>query len=141
MIEYLDASALVKRYVEEAGSEHAATWLGHRPCATSRWTQIEILSAVARRCREGSIAPDEREAIAAALEADLSGLFVVEVTPEVIATAKPLLMRHALRSGDAIQLASAQLLGQRTGDRMCFRCFDLRLSAAARAEGMDVVAS
>jgi len=140
MTGYLDASALVKRYVDEEGSEHVAGWLD-RPSATSRWTQVEILSAVARRWREGFLTDEDRDGIAGALADDLTGLYVVEVTADVIAIARRLLARHALRAGDAVQLASAQLIWQRTGDPVRFCSFDVRLNAAAAAEGLTVATS
>lgn len=138
MITYFDASALAKRYVDEEGSELVEAWLAAPIPATSRWTHVEILSAVSRRCREGFLTPQERNQVAAALADDLASFLVVELTPDVIAVADGLLVRHALRAGDSIQLASALVLRHRTGQSIAFHGFDLRLGAAAVREGLLV---
>jgi hypothetical protein len=44
--------------------------------------------------------------------------------------------RHALRGFDLIHLASALTLRERLGEDFLFACFDDRLLAAARAEGL-----
>jgi predicted nucleic acid-binding protein len=138
VITYFDASALAKRYVDEVGSAAVDDWMRTRPCATSRWSQVEVLSAISRRRREGILSAAERDRAATALADDLAGVYVVELTIEVVAAADALLARHALRAGDAIQLASAFVLRQRSGDMVRFLAFDQRLGTAAAAEGLDV---
>jgi predicted nucleic acid-binding protein len=56
----------------------------------------------------------------------------------VSADAQSLLLRHALRSGDAVQLASCLYLQRETGERVPFAAFDERLNDAARAEGLTL---
>ena len=63
----------------------------------------------------------------------------VELTAELTADAQMLLIRHSLRSGDAVQLASCLYLQRETGEQMSFAAFDDRLAAAARAEGLTLV--
>ena len=57
---YLDASALVKRYVDEAGSDWLR-WLvdpvRDSTVFISQMTIIEVISAFARRIRDGSLTP------------------------------------------------------------------------------------
>lgn len=138
MIAYFDASALAKRYVDETASDLVEGWLTRPVVATSRWTHVEILSALSRRCREGMLSPLQRNQTAAALAEDLAGFVVVELTSELIAGADGILARHALRAGDSIQLASALVLRQRTGHPVTFHGFDARLNAAAIQEGLVV---
>lgn len=138
MIAYFDASALARPYVDEEGSELVEAWLAAPMSATSRWTHVEILSAVSRRYREGFLTPEQRNQIAAAVTDDLASFLVVELTPDVIAVADGLLARHALRAGDSIQLASALVLWQRTRQAVAFYGFDMRLGAAAVQEGLVV---
>ena len=64
----------------------------------------------------------------------------MELTAELTTDAQGLLLRHALRSGDAIQLASCLYLRRETGEQMSFAAFDDRLTSAARAEGLTVIA-
>ena len=58
---------------------------------------------------------------------------------EVTTRARILLGRHPLRTGDAIQLPSAQYFQQMlTSALELFLAFDERLVEAARAEGLEV---
>jgi hypothetical protein len=50
-----------------------------------------------------------------------------------------LLIRHSLRSGDAVQLASCLYLQRETGEQMSFAAFDDRLATAARDEGLTLI--
>lgn len=99
---------------------------------------IEIASALARREREGAFTTAERDRAVRRLNADLAAYILVELTPELSADAQALLLRHALRSGDAIQLASCLYLQRETGQRLSFAAFDERLNNAARAEGLTL---
>jgi hypothetical protein len=74
------------------------------------------------------------------LNADLAAWILVELTAELTTDAQVLLIRHALRSGDAAQLASCLYLQRETGERISFAAFDDRLNSAARAEGLTVIA-
>ena len=64
----------------------------------------------------------------------------MEVTAELTTDAQPLLIRHALRAGDAVQLASCLYLRRETGEQLSFAAFDDRLTSAARAEGLTLIA-
>lgn len=138
MIAYFDASALAKRYIAEDGSEQVGSWLQAPIIATSRWTHVEVLSAISRRCREGSMTLEQRNRVATALNEDLVSFTVVDLTANIIAIADSLLARHALRAGDSVQLASALFLKQRTGETVRFHAFDVHLNVAATHEGLDV---
>jgi hypothetical protein len=100
---------------------------------------IEIASALARREREGAFTLAERDRAIKRLNADLAACILVELTPELGAEAQVLLLRHALRSGDAIQLASSLYLQRKIGERVLFAASDERLNIAARAEGLTLI--
>ena len=74
------------------------------------------------------------------LNADLAAWILVEVTAELTTDAQALLVRHTLRAGDAVQLASCLYLRRETGEQMSFAAFDDRLTSAARAEGLTLIA-
>jgi hypothetical protein len=124
--------------VREEDSSRVARWLAAGPAATARLSAVEIASALARRCREGAFSPAERDRALAALEADLPGLRVVELSTPVTLEAQALLIRHPLRADDAIQLASALLLRRELREPVTFAAYDDRLKAAARVEGLAV---
>jgi predicted nucleic acid-binding protein len=107
--------------------------------ATSRLSEVEIVSALARRTRAGDVAPADAQRAIAALSADLAALHIVELLPEVTAQAGGLLQRHPLRTADAIQLASCWYLVEQLGEPVPFVAFDHRLRAAARAEHLRVL--
>ena len=107
--------------------------------ATSRLSAIEVASALARREREGAFTATERDRALKRLNADLAAWILVELTAELTADAQILLIRHSLRSGDAVQLASCLYLQGETRERISFAAFDDRLTRAARAEGLTVI--
>jgi predicted nucleic acid-binding protein len=107
--------------------------------ATSRLSEVEVTSAIIRRGREGVFDVRERDRALQALVADFAALHVVEILPEIVMKARGVLLRHALRAGDAIQLASGLFLQQELGEAIEFVAFDERLRAAARSEGLNLL--
>lgn len=136
---YFDASALAKRYVREKGSVKVRRLLSSDLAATSRYSAVEIASALARRAREGALTNDDRDRALAALQEDMTAMLAVELTTEVVIRAQALLQRHHLRAGDAVQLASCLQLQEALDDRIALVAFDERLLAAARKERVTVV--
>lgn len=105
----------------------------------SRFSEIEVASAIERRCREGAFPPSERDRAIDVLRRDLRSLLIVELTAEVVSSAMGLMARHPLRAGDAIQLGSCLELRQRLKYPITFVAFDQRLLQAARSEGLEAV--
>jgi uncharacterized protein len=133
---YFDASALVKRYVREEASDRIRRLLVSDTPATSRLSEVEVASALERRAREGAFSPAERDRALAAVASDFPALVVVEITPQITARARALLHRHALRAGDAVQIASCLFLQEQLGEPVTIVAFDDRLLTAARQEGL-----
>ena len=92
---------------------------------------------MARRYREGDLGESARDAILSQVRDDLDAFNLVEVTADVVSTARNLLVRRALRSNDAIQLASCLVLQKQITSRVLFLAFDHRLTDAARSEGLE----
>ena len=136
---YFDASALAKRYVRETGSQVVRRLLAEGVAATSRLSEVEVASAIARRAREGALSAEQRDRLLAALTDDVPAMAVVELTSDVAAEARSLLRKHALRAGDSIQLASGLYLQRQLARPVRFVVYDERLATAARAEGLRVV--
>jgi predicted nucleic acid-binding protein len=122
--------------VSEPGSERIDSLLRDGIAAAARLSEVEVASALSRRCREGAFPPAERDRVLAALGRDFATLFLVELGPEVVTRAAALLTRHALRAADGIQLASCMELRDRLQTPCLFVCCDDRLLAAARWEGL-----
>lgn len=104
--------------------------------AASRLSEVEIASALARRCREGSLTTAGRDRALAELRHDFTALTVVEATAEIVGHTYALLSRYPLRAGDALQLASCLRLRDAIEGGVAFLAFDDRLTRAARAEGL-----
>jgi hypothetical protein len=139
LIRYFDASALVKRYVRERGSDRVGRLLSEERPATSRLTIVEIASAFSRRCRAGDLSAVERDGLIVAVREDARRMLIVELTGRVEERAADLLTRHPLRAGDAVQLGSAVVLSERSGVRVSFVAFDDRLNGAAEHERLPLL--
>jgi predicted nucleic acid-binding protein len=136
---YFDASALVKRYVREVGTTTVRRLVASGPIVTSRLSEIEVASGIARRTREGALTVKQRDRLLSAFERDLPAVDVVELIPEIATEARRLLLRHPLRAGDAVQLASCLYLQRQLAQVLPFVVFDHRLALAADGEGLVVV--
>lgn len=135
---YFDASALVKRYVRERGTAKVRRLLTSGVPVTSRLSAVEIASALARRAREGAFSDAARDRAITAFNTDLASMLVVELTADIVARAQALVRRHALRAGDAIQLASCLYIQEELGDETSLVAFDDRLANAASFEGLTI---
>ena len=141
---FLDSSALVKRYVPETGSAWIRA-LSAQETGNSlfiaRITWVEVLSALARREREGSLTPTDRTLILQRLRSDLNNQYqVIELDSTLAETAGQLVGQYPLRAYDAVQLASVLLLQPTFATTqftsLIFLTADDRLSAVASALGL-----
>ncbi|MEM7581735.1 MAG: type II toxin-antitoxin system VapC family toxin [Acidobacteriota bacterium] len=138
---FFDASALVKRYIGEVGSDWVRQRLTLGINSVARLTATEVASALARRTREGSLTPQQRNQIVERLREDFERLHVVELTERVTLRSWGLLARHPLRASDALQLASCLELAEQLSYPVTFAAFDQRLSEAAVSEGLKLAES
>jgi predicted nucleic acid-binding protein len=140
VILYLDASALVKLYVEEPGSAAVTARLDRAEAvATVRVTYAEARAALARHRREGGLTVRSLRRVVRQLDAEWGTYNVVEVSDPVVRRAGALAERHALRGYDAVQLAAALDLRDAGAD-LEFACFDGRLARAAARERLPLAA-
>jgi predicted nucleic acid-binding protein len=129
---YVDSSALLKRYVEEADSETAESLLRSDPSLlTARHSIAEVRRNLARLLGERDAA-----AARAAFMEDLAVLSIVELDAVTCEMAAAIAELTRVRTLDALHLAAAQRVG---GPAVPFLTFDLRQAQAARALGLTVV--
>jgi predicted nucleic acid-binding protein len=138
---FLDSSSLVKRYVVESGTPwvQSITSPGaNNRLIITRITWVEVLSALARRQREGSLSADDVNRVVQTLRYDLDIQYqIVELDRALAELAGELVRRHVLRAYDAIQLAAAlRVQAALTSTRVSFVTADNRLTASAQAEGL-----
>jgi predicted nucleic acid-binding protein len=137
---YLDSSALAKLYVPEPESEALESFLrGRRDLLISELAITEVLSAVARRRREGMLTVIQSCEIRDAIltDADSGSFQRLDMTPVVHREAERLLFQIesvALRTLDALHVAVA-LLGSATH----VATYDARMRAAALLAGLKTV--
>lgn len=136
---YFDTSAVVKRYVREEGGARARALLRRYRFVSSAVAPVEAVSALCRRRAAGELADAHLAAVIARMRADRAYWELVEVSPLVLARAEELVERTALRSLDAIHMASALLFQAAGGARLPFVTADVRQREAAGALALDVV--
>ena len=137
---YCDTSAMAKRYVRERGRAVLLHLLARRRVVSSVVMPVELHSVFSRRERDGSLAATALPRLYQRVAADREHWTLVETTREVLAEAEALLESHALRTADALHVASARVFQRRLQVRVCFVSADARQLAAASREGLVVKA-
>lgn len=123
---YVDASAAIKLYRQEPGSDVASEAMASASAlAASRVTYVEVARALGRVSQQAA----ER------WQQDWGFHEAIEFNQDVAEHAASLSVHHGLRSLDAIHLASA--LTMKTAMR--FATWDARLWDAAQAVGLRTI--
>lgn len=136
MIAYLESSVILRLVLGQGGAWRE--WRALEGAATSALTEVECLRTLdrlrlAEGIAEGTIA--ERRSVVYDL---LRRLTMIELSRPVLNRAsQPLPL--ALRTLDALHLASALEWREHVGDDVVLATHDARLGAAARALGLDTV--
>ena len=108
-----------------------------------RVTAVEIIAAITRRERGGTLTPTDAAAARQAFRSDLATAYqVIEVTPTLADRAMLLAEKHGLRGYDAMQLAASLEVHVRyvAAGLPAVTCVsaDTELNAAAIAEGLPI---
>jgi uncharacterized protein len=148
---YFDASALVKAYIWEVGTEDVRQVLREARAAspaarviTSRIAYAEAMSAVSRRESARQLTRTEATEIANRLQADFGGpvlpYVVLDPGSAIVHHAADLARQHRLRALDAIHLATALAARFNTPRRISFHfgSADQRLNLAAANESLTI---
>lgn len=134
MPSYVDSSALLKRYVDEHDSGTAERLLASDSVLVTSWlTLIEVRRNLARLL-SGTALRDARSQFIA----DLDAFALISIDETVCRAAAEIGEQLAVRSLDAIHLASARRL---LIPSLPFVTFDLRQAQAARSLGFTVLGS
>jgi uncharacterized protein len=140
LILYLDTSAWVKLYVRQLGSkELRAHTAKAETMATSVVAYPEARAAFARLKVQGISTEAKHQQRLAQLNLDWGDLLRIELVPAVVRSAGDLAEIYGLRGFDAIHMASALWLREKTSMPLHFAVFDQRLRAAAERAGLVVV--
>ncbi len=150
---YLDSSALVKHYIQEAGTPRIENLLrveedASRPVFTSVLTFAEIHAAVARRMKDKCLSYREFVRSRKRFDSDWAfGISPVELGVNVLGFVRGIVMQFPLKGADTIHLASAlwlrdtarlsAKLGVR-GEKVIMVTSDKQLASAAKQSHLDV---
>ena len=137
---FWDTSAVVPLVAIEPGTSRVRRLLDADPAMVVWWaTRTEIVSAIARQARDGTLDPTQASLVRGVLDALSTSWSEVVPSARVRDRAERLLHVHPLRAADAFQLAAALLWsrGQPTGRELV--SFDDRLRTAAGKEGFLVL--
>lgn len=138
MIAYLDASALVKRYIVERGSrETIALTADAEMTATSIVSRAEVAAAFAKAVRAGLVKNDVARSAQRRFAGDWPDVVRVPVTESLTERAEGLAWEYGLRGYDAVQLASALTWQESVGERIVLATFDQQLWEAAKRTGLE----
>ena len=141
---FFDSSALVKYYVNEIGSDWVEYLIDAQPpneIAIAQITGVEVIAALSRRVRMGTISATAAAATIGTFRNDFQTKFtVLALTTLLLEEAMDLAELHRLRGYDATQLAVAlDLEAEMTTDGvgpLTLISADLELNQAAQAEGL-----
>lgn len=137
MIAYLDASALVKRYIAERGSrETIALMVDAELSATSIVTRAEVAAALAKAARVRLVTEERARSAQRAFSEDWPDLVRVPITEALMEQAEALAWNHGLRGYDAVQLASALTWQESVASEIVLVTFDQQLWEAAPRAGV-----
>jgi uncharacterized protein len=129
---YVDSSALLKRYVEEADSAAADSLLrADAELLTARHTIVEVRRNLARL-----LAGRDLAAARSAFTRDLRSFSIIELDEATCESAATIAETTGVRTLDALHLAAAQRVA---APGLGFLTFDLRQAQAERARGLAVV--
>lgn len=144
---YVDTSALVRAYLADEVEHDALVQLlrtGRETVATSSLTVVEAASVFRLAVRTGRLTEREGWSLLGTLDHDLGpdgviGVFTFDIE-RALARARLLLLRHPLRTLDALHLAIAEHEGQQlaAGEPLVFVTRDQGQRDAAKALGFPL---
>ncbi|MEK7407640.1 MAG: type II toxin-antitoxin system VapC family toxin [Acidobacteriota bacterium] len=140
---YLDSSAWVKRYCRETGSDRVTTlFASGRQLLCSRLGLVEVVAALARKRKSGSLSPDTFENLRGKVQADWESFWKIDLSARLMADAERIASTLALRGADAVHFASVlSIQASLAADQQqaTLVASDRELVEAARAAGMPAL--
>jgi predicted nucleic acid-binding protein len=137
VIVYLDASALVKRYVAEVGSTEVRHLISQADAVgSSLISRAEVAAALSKATRLEALTSEEASAALYVFRAQWADLIRVQPTETIAARADGLAWEHGLRGYDAMHLATALFWQDTLGEAVTLATFDRQLWRATQDIGM-----
>jgi predicted nucleic acid-binding protein len=137
MILYADSSALVKRYLTEAGSAEVDTLIeGALQVGTALITRAEVAAALSKAVRVGALKEIEARNSLQEFRTHWTALTVIQITETLITTADYLAWEHGLRGYDAVHLAAAFTWQEALGESVTVATYDKQLWQAVKSTSL-----
>jgi uncharacterized protein len=137
VILYLDASALVKRYIKERYSEQVNAWIdAAEMIVTGLITRVEVSAAIARAGRMNLISSEGALEALCQFRMEWESFQRLPITENTVIRGDFLAYEHDLRGFDATHLACALIWQETLGAPVTLASFDGQLIGAAREVGM-----
>jgi len=142
VILYLDASALVKRYIQERDSENVNAWIeAAEMVVTGLISRVEVAAAIARAGRMKLISTDDALAALRQFRSEWDSFQRLPITENTVIRGDALAYEHNLRGYDATHLACALIWQETLGMPVTLASFDRQLIEAARVVQMAFLPS
>ncbi|RMF86142.1 MAG: PIN domain-containing protein [Nitrospinota bacterium] len=139
MILYFDASAIVKRYVAEPGSEEVQALLAKAEVVgTGIVSRVEVAATLAQAVRMRALSQKEAAVALDYFSAEWIRFNRLQPTEQVVAQASTLAWEQGLRGYDAVHLACALFWKEMLGKSVCMVTYDRQLWEASRRAGLEV---
>ncbi len=138
MIVYLDASALVKRYVAESGSAAVEALIGDaQAVGTAVLSRAEVAAALGKAVLMGLVGREAGLKAFASFNTDWEHLIRLQFGEPLAARAATLAWEHALRGDDAVHLATALAWREALGEAVTVATYDRELWRGVGAAGLS----
>ena len=134
---YLDASALVKHYIAETGSDQVtALIVDAESVGMAIISRAEVAATFAKVVRMRILKHQAALVLLQDFRDDWQDWVRIQLTESLVARADALAWEHGLRGYDAVHLAAALVWQEALGESVTFATFDEALWQAAEQEGL-----
>ena len=138
MIVYFDTSALLKRYLREAGSDEVNAFLEDDHIFGSLvLTQVEMSAAFQKAVRMNIVSSKLAKEIWHDFLNDWQSFTRLRVMAGTIEKASDIAWKYSLRGYDSLHLAAALLWQETLGMQVTFAAFDRDLWLASQKAGLE----
>jgi predicted nucleic acid-binding protein len=140
VIIYFDTSALVKRYIEEAGSREVAALFeeGNAILGSVIVAQVEMAAALQKAIRLGNASEALLSEIWQDFLNDWKSFTRIQVSGSLVERASQISFTHKLRGYDSLHLAAATMWQEKLAMPVVLASFDREIWLAGRSAGLEV---
>ena len=137
---YFDTSALIKRYINEPGTENVRAWIRTaNNMATGLLTRAETTAGLTRLQNRGIITQGDYGQALEQFRLDWSSYHRITINEELVARADFLACQHGLRGYDAVHLAAALIWQEALMLPVTLATYDQELASAGKESGLSIL--